>query len=76
MSRSARIALGVGIIGILLLIYLGVAAIIVSGEGISRANLLIGPRSPGDIMGLVNIVFVGNLIVWGTWIYYFTEGSK
>ncbi|GEM_PF-6818588 len=76
MNRSARIALGVGIIGVLLLIYLGVAAIIVSGEGISRANLLIGTRSPADIMGLVNIVFVGNLIVWGTWIYYFTEGRK
>lgn len=76
MSRSARIALGIGIIGVLLFIYLGVAAITASADGIIRVNLLFGYRTPEEIMGLINIVFVGNLIIWGIWIYYFAEGSE
>ncbi len=71
MNRRTKIALGIGIFGVLLLLYLGVAAVIVSGEGITRVNLLIGIRSPGEIMRLTNFVLAGNLIIWGIWTYYY-----
>ena len=77
MNRSARISLGIGIIGVLILLYLGTAAITAAGEGRSGVSLIVfGFRTPGGIMELINLVFVGTLVVWGIWLYFFVEGAE
>ncbi|NBG87749.1 hypothetical protein [Isachenkonia alkalipeptolytica] len=74
MKRPAKIALGIGIIGVLVMLYLGMAAITATAEGRTGTNLLIGGfRTPGSIMELINMVFVANLVIWGSWLYFFLE---